>query len=146
MGQKFRMWLIRVMEGRYGTRGVDPFNRFLIIAYFALTVLNLLLSVVLGGTLLLPTVLSWAAFILFLFRTFSRNIPKREMENEKYLSVSRDVKRFFRRQVNRVKEFKTHRYRKCTHCKAVLRLPRRKGTMKVNCPRCRQEFSVKILF
>lgn len=142
---KFRMWLVRFMDGRYGTCGVDSLNKFLFGAYFVLILLNLLSSRILGGSFLLLTLLYWAALIFLVFRTMSRNIPKRQAENARFTEIWTKVKRFFKRQINRVKDIKTHRYRKCTHCKAVLRLPRKKGTMSVTCPRCHESFDVKIL-
>ena len=145
MGQKFKMWLIRFMEGRYGTYGIDKYNRFLMIAYLVMTVINLILSIVLGGTLMPLVVLSWAAFILFVFRSMSRRVEARRAENVKFEQISGSVRRFLRRQINRLKEIRTHRYRKCRHCRAVLRLPRKTGTMTVTCPRCRKDFEVKIL-
>ena len=37
-----------------------------------------------------------------------------------------------------------HVYKKCPHCRAQLRLPRKKGEHDVCCPRCKVTFSVKI--
>ena len=146
MGQKIKMWLINFMNGRYGTRGLDRLNKFMIALYFIFAVVNLLLGLIFGGVLGILNLLSWVLFILFIFRTMSRNIPKREAENLKFIEIADQLKRFLRRQLNRLKEIKTHRYRKCPNCKAVLRLKRKTGELDVTCPRCHETFKVKIRF
>ncbi|MFR2916862.1 MAG: hypothetical protein ACLTKQ_08005 [Acutalibacteraceae bacterium] len=39
---------------------------------------------------------------------------------------------------------KTHVFKKCPGCKAVLRLPRKKGKHTVNCPHCHKNFTVHV--
>ena len=34
--------------------------------------------------------------------------------------------------------------RYCPHCKAQIKLPRKKGKHVVKCPRCRQRFDIKV--
>lgn len=36
-----------------------------------------------------------------------------------------------------------HKYMKCPHCKAQLRLPKGKGKISVTCPVCKKEFVKK---
>ena len=74
-------------------------------------------------------------FVIF-YRIFSRNIQKRRQENEKFCG-------FFKLIRNRFRDRKTHVYRKCPKCKAVLRLPKAKGKHTVVCPRCKNRFEVK---
>lgn len=63
-----------------------------------------------------------------------------------FLRVWNPVKAFFLLTWNRIREFRTHVYAKCPHCKAVLRLPRRKGEHTVRCPRCQESFPIKVHF
>lgn len=85
-------------------------------------------------------------FVYSLFRSLSKNRFKRGEENNAYLSKKKRFCDFFTLQKNRIKERDTHVYKKCPNCKAVLRLPRKKGKHGVVCPRCQKRFDVKILW
>ncbi len=124
----------RFMYGRYGADQL----------YYALLVVFLVLSVV-ANLFFRPLIL--LADILFfwaLFRYFSKNIYKRREENRKWLAIWQRIKNFFTYQRDRIRDRKTCRYRKCTHCKAITRLPIKKGKHSVKCPRCGKSFSVHI--
>lgn len=124
----------RFMYGRYGADQL----------YYALLVLFLLLSVLARFFFIPLLLLADAVFIWALFRYFSKNIYKRREENRKWLSVWRSIKSFFILQRDRIRDRKVCRYRKCPHCKAITRLPVRKGKHSVKCPRCQNSFSVHI--
>ena len=79
-----------------------------------------------------------------LFRMFSRKIYKRRAENEKFLKIWNPIKNKFRLMKNKRRDRKTHVYKKCPKCKAVLRLPKQKGKHTVRCPKCSERFDVKI--
>ena len=51
---------------------------------------------------------------------------------------------WFKLTVRRIKDIKHKRYRRCPNCKAVLRLPKRKGTHYAKCPSCRANIKVNI--
>ena len=141
---RFRNWLLRFMSGRYGT---DALGKFTVILYLILVVLQMFLlrtpfmlgigSWIYNSVLLL--LLSWSVF-----RMFSRNISARSAENRRFLSIKNGVKKFFYLRKRMWKDRKTHVYKKCPHCKCVLRLPKRKGDHSVNCPKCGKAFRVKI--
>ncbi|HSK69248.1 MAG TPA: hypothetical protein VLA21_08330, partial [Candidatus Limnocylindria bacterium] len=80
------------------------------------------------------------------FRFFSRDRAKRAAENQKYLSLKAAASKRAMLLVNRVKYYRTHRYRACPSCKTPLRLARRTGSVHVKCPVCRHEFDVNIRF
>jgi len=128
--------LTQFMYGRYGT---DQLYYVLIGLYFVLVVANAFLN------LYVLSMLMWAVLLLTFFRTFSRNLYKRRMENEKLLKVWSFIKSKYSFSLRRIKEIKTHRYRKCPNCKAFLRLPRKTGKHTVKCPKCYKEFEVQIL-
>lgn len=130
---KFKSWLIRFMAGRYGA---DQLNRTLLWVYFALAIASFFFA----PLILLSTVLMF----WMMFRIFSRNIGKRYAENQKYLRFTGKIKNWFRLKGRKWKERKTHRYRRCPHCRATLRLPYKKGKHQVCCPKCRKNFEVKI--
>ena len=137
---KFKAWLYRLMYGRYGT---DKLGNVMLIAYLAVVVTHTVVSLVLNivkppfNTLWidLPTyALSVALVVIICYRMFSKNIAKRRRENERFCN-------FFNLQKNKFRDRKTHVYRKCPSCKAVLRLPRAKGKHSVVCPRCKNRFT-----
>ncbi len=123
------------MYGRYGT---DTLGKVMLAAYVVILLAHTVLSFFV--TLPLLDIAIWlvsAALAVTIFlRMLSRNIPKRRKENEKFCG-------FFRLRKNKFKDRKTHVYRKCHKCGAVLRLPRARGKHFVVCPRCKNRFSVK---
>ena len=119
----------RMMYGRYGN---DSLNHFLLIV----TLILLLLAYLpyMGGCLLLAiAIMIWSNV-----RCFSRNIGKRQRELMKYLALRNRIKGFFSLRKKIWRERKTHRYFKCKGCKAMLRVPKGKGTIDVTCPRCKR--------
>jgi hypothetical protein len=134
--EKLRDKIIRFMYGRYGA---DQLYYGLLILSFVLMLINAFIR------LLILDIAVWAILILMIYRTFSRNIYKRQLENQKFLKLWNPIKSKFSLLIRRLKEIKTHRYRKCLHCKAILRLPKRKGRHTVNCPRCHRDFDVQVL-
>jgi len=133
----FKEKLIRFMSGRYG---VDQLGFALVILYCALTLMQNLLHWPLF------VILSLADSLWLCYRIFSRNIPARQRENMAFLKFWHPVRDWFKLSFNRIRECRTHVYRKCPHCKAVLRLPRRHGEHTVCCPRCRERFSMHVIF
>ena len=132
---KFKMWLYRFFSGRYGT---DTLNKTLTWVYLAAFVLSLVLTALINFPWIyfLYYIGSTALIVWIFFRMFSKNIPARRRENEKFCG-------FFKLRRNKFRDRKTHVYRKCPKCKAVLRLPKAKGKHTVVCPRCKNRFDVK---
>lgn len=143
---RWRDKLIRFMYGRYG---YDKLSFFMFCAYFAIFIIRTFLafssSSVIRVISLVLLFFSFALLALIIFRFLSKNIYARQRENAVYLRLSKPVKEFFKRTFNRIKYIKTHRYRKCPHCKIFLRLPRKKGKHTVKCPRCGKNFDVNIV-
>jgi hypothetical protein len=130
---KFKERLARFMYGRYGA---DQMGRALLWVYLAVAVASIFYR---------PLYLVALALVVWLlFRVFSKNVYKRQMENQKYLKLEGKIKGLITLQKNKLRDRKTHRYRKCPHCKATLRLPNKKGKHTVCCPKCRKDFNVKI--
>lgn len=134
---RIRESLSRFMMGRYG---VDQFSFFLLGAYLVIAVVNMFVRTP------IITILELLLLVYVFFRALSRNGYKRGAENTRFLMIWRAVTGWFRRTVTRIKEFRTKVYHKCPNCKATLRLPRRKGKHTVSCPKCHQDFQVKIWF
>lgn len=134
--QRFRMALMRFMAGRYG---VDALSRTFPWLYFGLFLLNLFLRS------WLVMLLEFLVLAVWIGRMFSRNTVARVRENEWYLKKTARLRSWMRLQQNRWRYRKTHVFRTCPYCKALVRLPKSKrGRHTCNCPRCGREFPVKI--
>ncbi|MDD4079881.1 MAG: hypothetical protein PHP02_00525 [Eubacteriales bacterium] len=123
------------MQGRYGP---DPMYKGLFGLAMALLILNLFVR----SSLLY--FLAMAAIAYSLFRFFSKNRAKRAAENQRYLAFRDKAKKKLLLTKNRLKFFRTHRYRTCPSCKTPLRLKKQVGQMRVTCPVCKNEFDVNI--
>ena len=128
------------MYGRYGN---DALNKFLLWVYVAWIVICMIVSLFIPSDNpfsiwfgLFYWASSLALAIWIISRSFSRNILARRKENEEFC-------KFFRLRKNKRRDKKTHVYRKCPECKAVLRLPKAKGKHFVVCPRCKNRFKVR---
>lgn len=123
----------RLMFGRYGS---DQLNYFLLFSYVILYVIAWVGSV---GALyyisLLP--LFWG-----IFRLFSRNLPRRQAENEKFLGLFRPVTSWLhlRRTVHNDRD---NCYFKCPGCGQQLRAPKGKGKLRITCRTCGATFEKK---
>lgn len=116
----------------YGRYGVDQFGNFLFISYIILFVISLFVPFI--------SFLCYAVIIYSLYRMFSKQIYKRNMENEWFLAKTSGIRKFFNRQKNKWKYRKTHKYLKCPHCHQYLRVPKGKGNITITCPTCHQQF------
>lgn len=138
---KFSQWLQnmgrKMQTAMYGRYGFDELSQ----------VLSLLaLACVIAGLFVDTGILSTIALVLYfcsIFRMYSKNIAKRRKELDAYYRLTNPVKSWFRLQKRKFTERKTHRYFRCSHCKASLRVPRGKGKIKIHCPKCSTEIIKK---
>lgn len=122
-------WLRNFMYGRYG---VDELGNFLFIVYLILAVLSLFVPYV--------SLICWIVLVYALFRMLSKQYYNRQAENQWFLNKTSGIRKWYRRQVNKWKYRKTHKYLKCPHCKQYLRVPKGKGEITITCPSCHQQF------
>ena len=132
---KLRTKFIRFMYGRYG---VDQ----LYYALFAVWGVTALINCFVNSVIL--SIPGTALAVWMIWRSLSRNIQKRRAENEKFLVLWKPVKSWLILQRDRIRDRKTARYRRCSHCRAIVKLPVKKGKHTVVCPRCRERFDVRI--
>lgn len=132
---RIREALIRFMAGR---NGMDNLNMLIFGIYFIVFIISMVLHN------MVVNYISLFLAIWFLFRMLSRNIYKRQLENEKYLEKTKGIRSYIKRQKNKWRDRKTHVYKKCPGCKIYLRLPKQKGTHIAVCPKCHKEFEVKV--
>ena len=138
---KFRQRLAKFFSGRYG---IDELYYLLLAVFLILAVVRLFVHAPVAGRILFAAeliILVWA-----IFRCLSGNASARRRENVFFLSRIYSVAKWGKLQKDRLRDRKKCRYRVCPHCKAMLRLPIRKGKHPVVCPRCKQRFSVTVRF
>jgi uncharacterized paraquat-inducible protein A len=123
--EKFAAWMQRFMYGRYGT---DALNKMLWIVALIFMILSCFLP---AFWILAVLLLVWCCF-----RSYSRNIPKRQKECAVYLSFVKKCKNKLNLQKRIWKERKTHRYFRCKNCNAMMRVPKGKGKIEISCPKC----------
>ena len=127
MGEKIQ----RFMIGRYGA---DELAKAQSIA--ALVLLFLSMFSRLG-------IFYWLAIALMIYSTwrmFSKNISARYAENQKYLQVTSKFRLRFNKEKNLMKQRKTHHIYSCPGCGQKIRIPRGKGKIEIECPKCHTKF------
>ena len=120
-----------------GRAGVDALGRAL---------LGCALLASLAGALLrlrLPVLLADALLLLALFRTLSRDLPRRALENRRYLERQAEARRALGTFVARLRARKQYRYYRCPKCRMLLRVPRGKGRLTITCRACGTRFEGK---
>ena len=122
----------------YGRNGNDNLNAFIMVIASIIVVANIFVS---HFALSIITLLLLA---LYTWRALSKNTPARRKENAAFLKMFAPISNWIKLTINKIKDRKTHVYKKCPKCKAVLRLPRKKGHHSVICPRCRNKFDVNV--
>ncbi|MBE6798905.1 MAG: hypothetical protein E7525_03920 [Ruminococcaceae bacterium] len=135
------MWRLKqaIYSFMYGRYGVDKLYWALLAVWIVLSVVNAFVGSVLLWVL--ETAVAGFAF----FRVLSRNIYRRQTENAKFLKISAGIKSGCSLSFQRVRDIFKKRYRRCKTCKSVLRLPIKRGTNTVRCPKCGNAFKVTII-
>lgn len=130
----FRYKLIQFLSGRYG---IDE-TFFLIIGVSAsLAIVNIFVR-----SIILQLIVYLLSFLAIL-RSFSRNFEARQKENAGVRRIYNTIRRNTELQRKRRMDY-SHIYKKCPRCKAILRLPRRKGKHTTVCPKCNNKFKVRV--
>ena len=124
----FKERVAAFMAGRYG---VDR------LYYFLLAICSILIVINLFANSFIISLIETALFIYAIFRVMSKNVYKRQLENEKFMKLLEKPKSFINLQKCKKRDKKTHVYKKCPSCKNNLRLPREKGEHTVVCPCCK---------
>lgn len=122
----------------YGRNGNDKLNNFIFFLYFVSFIVYLFIRHY------IVLIISTLIFIIYIYRLLSKKLYIRQKENEIYLKITTRVKRPFLRLFHRIRDRKTHVYKKCPNCKRVLKLRKVKGTHTVKCPVCANHFNIKI--
>ena len=124
----------KFMQGRYG---VDNLSRFLSGVLLVFIILGMFIRIPFSGliTLVVLVILYW--------RMFSRDIPKRYEENQKFLQIRDKLLGRFSSFGSNMSQLKDYHIYKCPRCNQKIRIPRGKGHIMVRCPSCGYEFHKK---
>lgn len=141
MKQKFQTMMYRMnskmQQMMVGRHGVDDLGKFV----STLTLICLVISLFTKLDLFY-----WGGIFLIIysyFRMFSRNIPKRYAENQKFLTLRYKAIAKWNLMKKHAIESKTHRFFMCPQCKQKVRVPKGRGKICITCPKCKTEFVKK---
>lgn len=118
----------------YGRNGVDQLSQFINIVTLVIFIISLFTK---------WTWLYWIAIGLLVymyFRIFSKNIPKRSQENQKFCNLRYDLAIKKNNMKKEWEQRKIYRFFRCPMCKQKVRVPKGRGKICITCPKCRQEF------
>ena len=87
--------------------------------------------------------LALALLGLIYFRMLSRNVYKRQEENANICAPQYKAARRLRPVKERWKQRKDYKFFTCPSCKAVMRVPRGRGKIRIVCHKCGNTFTGK---
>lgn len=128
-----RAWFNNLFLGR---QGMDELSKGLFWWGLASLLLSGLTAPLLNGVP--SSLLSWLGLLMIILcfvRAFSRALPRRELENNAYLAFLGRQRRKLEGKKDRFRQRKDFRFFKCPGCGTILRVPRGKGKIHINC-RC----------
>lgn len=129
--QNMKFKFQRFMQGR---NGMDELGQAINICVLVL------LAISIFTRWSITYVLALALMGYMYFRVFSKNIPKRYTENQKFRNMRYD---FAVKKNNKKKEWeqrKIYRFFRCPMCKQKVRVPKGRGKICITCPKCKAEF------
>lgn len=98
-------------------------------------------------------VIGYGLFGYVIFRTISKDINKRNQEQQKFSKLTKRfaglnkglkaIRKKYAEYKIRVQQRKLYVFLRCPKCKKTLRLPKNKGKLSVTCPVCKGEFLKK---
>ena len=138
--QKIGNAIVRFM---YGRNGMDQLNRVLFWGYMGTFLAQALFSALRWQVpALLCEILLWPLMVIVLFRMFSKNLPKRREENQKFVNWWWGVKSRNAGAKARHAD-KDHKYFTCKTCGTICRVPVGKGKIIITCPKCGAQIHAK---
>ncbi len=127
----------KLMAFMNGRNGMDTLARWSFWIGFACMAIDIF------ANSLILTFISWIFVGYSLFRCFSKNIATRALENAKFEALIRGPKAKAARANERYEQRKTKKFFKCQQCGQELSVPKGKGTLRVTCPRCGAQTTMK---
>ena len=127
----------KFMQGRYGVDDLSRFTMGVALVLIILAMFANIFSRTAGSTL---DILGVAAIVYAYIRIFSRNIQQRYAENQKFLQMTSKFRLRFNKEKNLMKQRKTHHIYSCPGCGQKIRIPKGKGKIEIECPKCHTKF------
>lgn len=126
--------MVRFMQGR---NGIDTLAQYALGAGLVLTVLDFFVNS------LIISIAGLGFLVYSMFRCYSRNISARALENARFQAWVRKPQAAIARMQGRAKNRSTTKYFKCKQCGQSLSVPKGKGTLRVTCPKCNNQTTIK---
>lgn len=125
-------WLKKLMDGRYG---YDELSIMLI-------ALSFLPMVIAGFSKRIQiSSLTYVLLGLCIYRTLSKQIERRSLENQKFMIWLSLVYPYIEEIYSGIKNFINYKYFKCPNCQQKLRAPRGEGKVVIICSNCNTKFT-----
>ena len=131
MLNKLKYKLARFM---YGRNGVDQLSNFMLYGSFVILLPTLFIKN--DKVRMIFLILFWVIVIINYYRIFSKNIYKRQKENNYFVSKLNYLK-------TRFTQRKTYRFYDCPKCHTHLRVPKGAGLITITCKKCGYQFDKK---
>lgn len=120
-----------------GRNGPDALSIVLSLISCVLLVIAMLIRGVSSSVLwLLALILLGSSY----FRIFSKNITRRQLENQRFLTRIGPLVRAYRRMQTKRRQKNLYSFFKCPQCGMVLRVPKGKGHIRITCKSCQHVF------
>ena len=129
----------------YGRNGVDQLNIAMLWVSIGADLLATILMRQRNGLAYVGLALYYGSVVLWvlvLFRMLSRNLYKRQAENQKWLQA-RSRRRGAASAAKARRADTEHKYFTCKRCKTICRVPVGKGKVIITCPKCGAEIHGK---
>lgn len=127
-------WYKKIMYGRYG---MDQLGMALCIAALIFAFLGRLIGIE------VLNIFGVAFMGAAVYRVMSKNIFKRNSENQKFLKKWNPFSRSIKTKYLMIIGSRTYKYFSCPGCGQKLRVPRKKGNVSIKCPKCGVAFKAK---
>ena len=114
--------------------GADAYSLFWLLVFLVLAA---------AGRLFPPLwIPALVALVYLLFRVFSKNAERRQMENARFLALLRSVRDWSGRK-RTLRTDGQYAYFSCPTCGQQMRIPRGVGKVRITCKSCASEFEMK---
>ena len=124
-----------------GRNGMDALNLTLLGAAVVFSALGVFAHSQAGYNVM--RVVSTVLIVAAIWRMFSRRVDKRQLENQRFLSLTAPLRTGFANLFGRLRGDRTHKFFTCPNCRNRLRVPAGKGRIAITCPKCGNRFEGK---
>lgn len=121
----------------YGRNGTDALSMATSLLACGLLLMAMLVGQRIGSVLWLMALICLGCSY---FRIFSRNISRRQQENQRFLRLIKPLSDRRARFIQRRKQKNLYCFFKCPQCATVLRVPKGKGRIRITCRCCGHVF------